>query len=91
MARSHSRARRVDVTLECTAESLRMQVRDDGIGIAAAVLNSRTAGQSEPQSNREGGAGMASMRTRAQRLGAALDIVRGEHGTAINLLMPLTP
>lgn len=79
----HSRARRVDVTLECTAESLRMQVRDDGIGIAAA--------KSEPQANREGGAGMASMRTRAQRLGAAFDIVRGEHGTAINLLMPLTP
>ncbi|MGG6463242.1 ATP-binding protein [Solilutibacter silvestris] len=85
----HSRARRVDVTLECTAESLRMQVRDDGIGIAAAVLNSRTAGQSESQKNSEGGAGMASMRTRAQRLGAAFDIVRGEHGTVINLLMPL--
>ncbi len=77
----HSRARRVDVTLECTAESLRMQVRDDGIGIAAV--------KAESQKNSEGGAGMASMRTRAQRLGAAFDIVRGEHGTVINLLMPL--
>ncbi|MBS0217764.1 MAG: histidine kinase [Proteobacteria bacterium] len=79
----HSQARRVDVTLECTAESLRMQVRDDGIGIAAV--------KTEPQKNSEGGTGMASMRTRAQRLGAAFDVVRGEHGTAINLLMPLMP
>lgn len=87
----HSRARRVDVTLECRGNSLRMQVRDDGIGITAAGFSSRMAGQTEPQSPRDGGAGMASMRTRAQRLGAAFDIVRGEHGTAINLLMPLTP
>ncbi|MBW8824018.1 MAG: ATP-binding protein [Xanthomonadales bacterium] len=85
----HSRARHVEVTLECTADSLRMQVRDDGIGIAVAVLNNRTAGQAEPQKTREGGTGMTSMRTRAQRLGAVFDIVRSEHGTAINLLMPL--
>ncbi|MBS0199894.1 MAG: ATP-binding protein [Proteobacteria bacterium] len=77
----HSRARRVEVTVECTAENLRMQVRDDGIGIATA--------KSEPHSNHEGGTGMASMRMRAQRLGAAFDIVRREDGTEINLLMPL--
>ncbi|MBS0226796.1 MAG: ATP-binding protein [Proteobacteria bacterium] len=79
----HSQARRVDVTLECTAESLRMQVRDDGIGMPMA--------KSEPQANREGGTGMASMRTRAQRLGAVFEVVRDEHGTEINLLMPLSP
>ena len=77
----HSRARRVDVTLECNENSLRMQVRDDGIGMAGA--------KAEPQFSHEGGAGMGSMRMRAQRLGAAFDIVRREDGTEINLLMPL--
>ena len=77
----HSRARRVDVTLECNENSLRMQVRDDGIGMAGA--------KAEPQFSREGGTGMVSMRMRAQRLGAAFDIVRREDGTEINLLMPL--
>ena len=87
----HSRASRVDVTLECTAENLRMRVRDDGIGIAATGFNSRTAGQSEPHINREGGTGMASMRVRAQRLGAVFDVARREDGTEINLLMPRMP
>lgn len=77
----HSRARRVDVTLECTADTLRVQVRDDGVGMAE--------GKAEPQARRESGIGMASMRMRAQRLGAAFDVIRREDGTEINLLMPL--
>ena len=78
----HSRANRVDVTLECSGNSLRLQVRDDGIG--------KACGNSEPQANREGGAGMASMRTRAQRLKATFEVDRREDGTVVNLLMPLS-
>ncbi len=78
----HSRARRVDVTLERSAEHLRVQVRDDGVGLSNA--------KSEPQPHRGIGVGMASMRMRAQRLGGAFDVIRREDGTEINLLVPLT-
>ncbi|WP_165782332.1 sensor histidine kinase [Solilutibacter silvestris] len=77
----HSRARRVDVTLEISGSNLRLQVRDDGVGMASA--------DPEPRASREGGAGMASMRLRAQRLKATFDVNRREDGTVVNLLMPL--
>ena len=75
----HSRASRVDVTLLRDGERLRLQVADDGIGLAASP-GMPTAG---------GGAGLASMRLRAQRLGGMLQLQPREPGTALRLEFPL--
>ena len=76
----HSRASRVDVRIAREGDRLRMQVVDDGVGLADA---------NGPRSE-GGGAGFASMRLRAQRLGGALDVRNGEYGTALSLQVPLS-
>lgn len=74
----HSRAQRVDVRLGRKGERLRLQVIDDGVGLAEAALVSPG-----------GGAGMASMRLRAQRLGGRLGIEPSERGTHLLVDLPL--
>ncbi len=75
----HSRARRVDVSLVRDGDHLRLRVADDGVGLAAAN-DARAAG---------GGAGMASMRLRAQRLGGQLKMRDAAPGTELHLQLPL--
>lgn len=72
----HSRAQRVDVSLRRVGERLQLSIDDDGEGIAAVAQ----AG---------GATGLASMRSRAQRLGGELRIESGENGTALRLEFPL--
>ncbi|WP_158549338.1 sensor histidine kinase [Lysobacter silvisoli] len=72
----HSRARRVDVALRRAGGHLQLSIDDDGHGIGAAA-------------KADGGAGLASMRSRAQRLGGELRIESGESGTALRLEFPL--
>lgn len=76
----HSRARRVDVHLKRDGDRLFLQVADDGVGLADG--DGARAG---------GGAGLASMRLRAQRLGGALDVRGGGGGTGteLRLAVPL--
>jgi signal transduction histidine kinase len=74
----HSRARRVDVHLKREGDRLFLQVADDGVGLADA--DAPRAG---------GGAGLASMRLRAQRLGGALAVRDGGNGTDLRLEIPL--
>ena len=73
----HSRARRVDVTLCRDGTRLRLGIEDDGRGIDAAA-------------RADGGAGLASMRLRARRLGGELRIESGDAGTALRLEFPLS-
>lgn len=75
----HSRASRVDVQIARLGEQLRLQVADDGVGLADAGV---------PRSE-GGGAGLASMRLRAQRLGGALDVRDAAPGTALRMELPL--
>lgn len=75
----HSRASRVDIRIAREGERLRLQVTDDGVGL-------RDAGGPRIEG---GGAGFASMRLRAQRLGGVLDVRDVAPGTALRLEMPL--
>ncbi|GHC12394.1 sensor histidine kinase [Thermomonas carbonis] len=75
----HSRASRVYVRIVREGDRLHLQVADDGVGMADAVA-SPIAG---------GGAGMSSMRLRAQRLGGELRIEQRKRGTELHVDMPL--
>ena len=75
----HSRASRVDVRIAREDGTLKLHVRDDGVGLHDAT-GPRTDG---------GGAGFASMRLRAQRLGGALDVRNPGRGTELRLELPL--
>jgi signal transduction histidine kinase len=79
----HSRAARVDVHLRRTGDRLELRVHDNGIGLPRTAPTAGTA--------RVGGAGMASMRHRAQRLGAELRIAGASDGsgTVLELDLPL--
>lgn len=71
----HSGATAAEVELIHLDERLRLEVRDDGIGL--------------PAENATLGTGMRSMRLRAQRLGAQLTTTAREGITSIRLEMPL--
>ena len=75
----HSAASRVDVRLANVDGEMQLQVRDDGRGVA----------QETQPSAQHSGAGFASMRLRAQRLGGQLRITDATPGTALSLVFPL--
>ncbi|HJR73233.1 MAG TPA: ATP-binding protein [Luteimonas sp.] len=75
----HSRAQRVEVRVARVGERMEVRVRDDGRGLADRA----------EQRSFEGGAGMASMRLRAQRLGGALQLASAEDGTELRVDFPL--
>lgn len=79
----HSRAARVDVHLRRAGDRLKLRVHDDGIGLSGTAAATGKA--------RVGGAGMASMRHRAQRLGAELRVSGASDGsgTTLELDLPL--
>ena len=76
----HSRAQRVDVRVAKVGDEVQVQVRDDGRGLPTA---------DQPNNLLGGGAGFASMRLRAQRLGGKLEIADAAPGTALALVFPL--
>ena len=75
----HSRASRVNVRIARDGDRLRVRVADDGVGLSDA----------DGPRLRGGGAGFASMRLRAQRLGGALDVRDAAPGTELRLELPL--
>ncbi|MBL8256875.1 MAG: ATP-binding protein [Pseudoxanthomonas mexicana] len=79
----HSRAARVDVQLRRAGDRLQLRVQDDGVGLGESGAL--------PASGRSGGAGLASMRHRAHRMGAELRLVAtaGGAGTLLELDLPL--
>lgn len=76
----HSGARRVQVRIAERLGTLQLEVRDDGRGFEPDA-----AQDSSPVP----GMGLASMRTRAQRLGGELAIDSSPRGTHLNLSCPL--
>lgn len=80
--RKHSNAARVEFVLEQRSEELRLLVRDDGIGIGTPP----PGGAGSPRF------GLATMRERAQAIGARLEIAaESPHGTRVQLSMPAQP
>jgi signal transduction histidine kinase/ligand-binding sensor domain-containing protein len=75
----HSKGRSIEVEVDYAPWVFRLRIRDDGRGIDPKIL----------QSGRPGHIGLASMRERADRIGARLDIVSGpDAGTEIELSVP---
>ena len=82
----HAGAKRIAVSIETigdTAESQRgrITVADDGRGFAVCDYAARPA-------RRKPARGLANMRRRAERCGAALEVTSGPGGTSVRLDLP---
>ena len=76
---SHARAHHIEVEITCGERLFRLRIRDDGQGIAPAIL----------EQGRPGHYGLPGMRERASQIGAKLNIWSGiKSGTGIELNIP---
>jgi len=74
----HARATRVDIELALTPEELRLQVQDNGVGIADADRTGRKS------------LGLLGMQERALLFGGEVSITGAPgHGTQVNVILPL--
>ena len=73
----HSGGSRVSITLHY-GKNLLLNVSDDGKGIAPAIL----------EHGKDGHFGIASMRERAKRMGAKLDLTSSPAGTSVSVELP---
>lgn len=71
----HARATAVNVQLRVEGDTLRLEVRDNGQGLADPAA--------------PGGRGLANMRSRAEQLGGRLELERGADGTRVCVQIPL--
>lgn len=79
-ALSHSQGLKVEVEITYDAKQFRLHVRDDGQGIASAILE---------QGGRPGHWGLQGMRERAQKLGGQLEVGSPPGaGTEVSLTVP---
>jgi two-component system NarL family sensor kinase len=79
----HAKSPSVDIQLECSAELVKLSVKDHGSGIPAALLagfNKTGTGAS---------VGLAGMRERMIDLGGKLEIESDDHGTLLLAIVPL--
>jgi signal transduction histidine kinase/ligand-binding sensor domain-containing protein len=77
----HSGARTIEVNLACSANDLRLSVRDDGRGMSRGDGNRRA-----------GHYGMIGMKERASQIGAELDLASAPgQGTKVSVRVPVTP
>ncbi|MBB6095836.1 signal transduction histidine kinase/ligand-binding sensor domain-containing protein [Povalibacter uvarum] len=75
----HSRAKNIDIDIVYRRRSLDVRIRDNGIGIDAAVL----------AHGRQGHFGLAGMRERAQKIRATLHLSsRSNAGTEVEIVVP---
>ncbi len=75
----HAGCRRATLSLRVSGQQILVEIKDDGRGFAATVVE-----------NGRGGHGLANMRARAARLGGSLGIASDPgHGTQLNLSIPL--
>jgi ligand-binding sensor domain-containing protein/signal transduction histidine kinase len=81
-ALKHSGASVVDVVLECTANEIRLIVRDDGSGFAEGEANLENCGHY----------GLIGMRERAHQIGAQFNLQSNSgRGTAVRVILPTRP
>ncbi len=72
----HANADRVEVLIHARAEAVRIEVRDDGVGIEATGVLVRS--------------GLQNLQARAAQIGGTMDVVRGEPaGTVLSWTVPL--
>lgn len=62
--RKHSRAKRVNVRIDCTGPVTTLAIEDDGVGFDPSTVSR----------SMEGGFGMASMRERVEQIGGRIDV-----------------
>jgi PAS domain S-box-containing protein len=74
-ARKHSQASSVAIRIDIDADHLRLQVADDGEGIASAVPL--------------GHYGLSNMRDRAEAIGGTCDISSSPLGTVVDVILPV--
>jgi two-component system sensor histidine kinase DegS len=73
----YAQARSVKVTMECSAEQLKVEIKDDGAGF-------------DPGQVRSGGFGMRTMRERAEILGGQLSVESSPgHGTSVTFCVEI--
>jgi signal transduction histidine kinase len=77
----HAKARRVNIEVTCKNEVVELIVKDDGSGIARAVLERFRSGQA-------GGIGLAGMRERLAELNGHLEVQSGVSGTTVRATVP---
>jgi signal transduction histidine kinase len=78
--RKHAAANRVDVALDFNDAAMRIEIRDDGRGLASAT----DAGEAWPRY------GLTSMRERAEAIGGSIDWASTDGGgTTVHLTVPL--
>lgn len=77
----HSRASHIEAVVQYGKEGLRVAIRDDGLGIDAAIL----------ETGRSGHFGLSGMRERAERIAAELNVCSALNaGTMIEIFVPGT-
>jgi two-component system NarL family sensor kinase len=76
----HSRATRASISLKVTDDECRLEVIDDGIGVAPNVATERLA---------QGHIGLASQRARIEAAGGTMRILGASSGTHIVVTVPL--
>ena len=81
----HSRARNVEVAVVREYDTLSVAVVDDGTGVTEGGTKRM------PAASDGSGAGLSSMRMRAQRLGGRLQMDSTAAGTALRVSFPLAP
>lgn len=76
----HAKASTVEITIRFAARQLAVEIRDDGVGIAAEVLE---------QGYRPGHFGLVGMRERAERIGGGFSIESSPGmGSAVTMTLP---
>ena len=75
----HSRASQIEAVIQYTRDGLRVAIRDNGVGIDPAIL----------ESGRSGHFGLSGMRERGERIGAELNVSSALNaGTEIEIFVP---
>jgi signal transduction histidine kinase len=79
----HSGSETAVVAFDRTSDSIRLEVSDEGKGIATETQARISAGES-------GGVGLRGMRERVRQFGGRLEIESSEKGTRIVVVLPIT-
>ena len=77
----HAGSKTARIRLRRDAETLVLEIEDQGCGIPSALLKHITSGG--------GGVGIAGMSERIEELGGRLEVISSDHGTTVRVSLPL--